>query len=352
MSALSGIFKTYNAKLEKLLLGPNNFQLIFIQDANGPNGENSLALIEVDRSIHFDGTTRTLAEGEEAKVERHIYFTRLNLNTALADVMKSTDFVALFEGLPATKGASAAHRTAFIEAVAETHTFTEDDIEVYVGAHYVSVVAKPMSLGYVGRVSVEMEGAPANAPVEPIEPWTVTNGEYASDIFTYTNGSPKLQDSTGQRQLEVYGLFATRTAPASGRQIITIDKMPLELEAFVLSITPHDNPESFLTDVLINTWSQSTIVYTKYEFIVGGFPIPLGIDSTITYEYSLEEGITIHAEDADGLRSFGPYPIDPGATNQVVMHINYNSEVFSQFYNFVDGDPVDPTDPETPPTQM
>ena len=159
MSQIQAIFDQYNGKLSKLLVNVQNIEIISVLPHAGSNGENTLVDIRYDRAINVDGEVDGSYDRETRFGERSVEITRYDLAEVFASQAEALT-EALSEVVSSVQlGKSDAHRDAFIEAVAATHSISAQDIDAVVSSGYVSIIARPMSLGFIGKISFESEGA-------------------------------------------------------------------------------------------------------------------------------------------------------------------------------------------------
>lgn len=159
MSQLQVIFDQYNSKLSKLIVNTQNIEIVSVLPHTGANGENTLVDFRYDRAINEDGLVDSNYDPETRFGERSVEITRYDLAEVFASQTEALT-VALGEvESGVVLGKSDAHRDAFIAAVSETHSLSAQDIDAVISGGYISIIARPMSLGFIGKISFESEGA-------------------------------------------------------------------------------------------------------------------------------------------------------------------------------------------------
>lgn len=159
MSQLQAIFDQYNGKLSKLVLNTQNIEIINVQPHSGANGENTLVDFRYDRAMDAEGTIDVDYDPESRFGERSVEITRHDIADVFASQLEDLGTALNQVVTGVVLGKSDAHRDAFIAAVAETHALSASDIDAVLTGGYISIVARPMSLGFIGKLSVTKEDA-------------------------------------------------------------------------------------------------------------------------------------------------------------------------------------------------
>ena len=132
-------------------------------------GENTIADLRYDRAMDDEGVIDTGYDPESRYGERSVEFTRFDLaevfGTQLTDITEALVEVETEVQL----GKSNEHRDAFLVAVEETHNLSAADVDAVISNGYISIVANPMSLGFIGKLSVAVEdGGIDETPTGPV----------------------------------------------------------------------------------------------------------------------------------------------------------------------------------------
>lgn len=159
MSQLQAIFDQYNGKLSKLVVNAQNIEIVSVLPHAGANGENTLVDFRYDRAMNSEGEVDNSYDPETRFGERSVEITRYDLAEVFASQTEALTAALGEVESDVVLGKSDAHRDAFIEAVAATHSISAQDIDAVVSSGYVSIIARPMSLGFIGKISFESEGA-------------------------------------------------------------------------------------------------------------------------------------------------------------------------------------------------
>lgn len=159
MTQLQAIFDQYNGKLSKLIVNTQNIEIISVLPHAGANGENTLVDFRYDRAMNAGGWVDGNYDPETRFGERSVEITRYDLAEVFASQAEAVTAALAAVETNIVLGKSDAHRDAFIAAVAETHSISAYDIDAVVSSGYISIVARPMSLGFIGKISFESEGA-------------------------------------------------------------------------------------------------------------------------------------------------------------------------------------------------
>lgn len=152
------LFAQVNAPFGRLLIANKTWSVTSITPTSDPD-LNTVAEIVVDRAFDEDGDPVVVPDGQERYFNRSVEFHRFNI----ADVVKlqlSVDGAVAIDGFED----SLTDQELVTDQVIDGFTaasFTNDDIYVTpttVAGTYV-ITAKPNSLGYYGRVQIEIADA-------------------------------------------------------------------------------------------------------------------------------------------------------------------------------------------------
>lgn len=149
------LFAQANSRFDRLLINKSNFTVVSITPTSDPN-LNTRAEIEVDRTIAADGSVVRIAGTEERFFRRSVEFHRLNL----ADILPLQHGVDGKIAIPGWDNTITDQQDITDQFIAgfTAALFTSDDIYIAptgIPGTYVAV-AKPTSLGYVGRCQFDV----------------------------------------------------------------------------------------------------------------------------------------------------------------------------------------------------
>lgn len=204
MSKYQPIFDLYNAKLMPLLMNVHNIEVLGVHPYNGVDGVNTQIELRVDRSIDQNGQHVAGYNDDNRYFERTVEVQRFNLTSVVTDTIKAVLNTAIASHVDEdTTVATEEEVIAVITdpAVRSKIVLLPDDVKIVKvypeeGDAYHVVIAKANSLGFVGSVSLQVEGEGTD-PVEPSAPWA-TAGEVILRQIENASGAHILSAKFGE----------------------------------------------------------------------------------------------------------------------------------------------------------